>query len=168
MQVQNILVKLAKVSLLSGLLVSSFACKPQLLPNTSIKDNSENRAIMAFIEEYRKAVESHRVENIMALVAPDYADKADRDAPPTILNTNDLKNKLEQSLGHVKEVTLSMHVQNVERDGDNFKVVYYYVEHALVTTPSGDQWMTASDVNRIVLHKKSRREGGGFEIRSGL
>lgn len=153
--------------LLLGLLFIS-ACKPDLIPNTSITDTKRNRAVIDFMQEYKKAVESHSVDQIMALVSPVYADRILADAPPEVLNPEQLRAKLTDALTHIKQVALSIHVQDVHEEDKLITVTYYYIEHALVSTPTGEQWNTFSDVNRMYLTKKPSKEGGGFEIISGL
>ncbi len=143
-------------------------CKPNLLPNTNVRATRENRVIVDFVNQYKKAVESRSADAVMALVAADYFDAGGNNDPADDVNRDQLEKKLRDSMAKVKELTLKIIVQNIERNDDMVNVVYYFSENALVQFPSGEKWTAMSDVNRMVLRLKGRSLADGFEIVSGL
>ncbi len=44
------------------------------IPNTEVEDTDENRQVVAFMEEYRHALEAVDVGRLLSLAAPDYYD----------------------------------------------------------------------------------------------
>ena len=57
-------------ALLLGLLVVS--CTPEYIPNTDVEDTAENRGVISFCEEYRRAVEQRKIGLLLQLAAPSY------------------------------------------------------------------------------------------------
>ncbi|MES2503345.1 MAG: hypothetical protein V4534_00530 [Myxococcota bacterium] len=150
--------------LVLGLILVVAACKPKLIANTSVKDNRSNRAVIAFMEEYRNAIVSRSVPDIMNLVSPDYSESNGTADPNDDYNYAQLQEKLEKTYAHVKEVTIRMHVQNIFKKDGNVNVFYFYNQHSLIAMPAGEQWTAVNDVNRLVLRPKDK----SFEILSGL
>lgn len=143
-------------------------CTPKLIPNTSIRDTKENRAVTKFMDDYRNAIVSRSIPDIMALVSPDYLETSGTNEPADDYNYVQLQQKLEKTFSHVKEVNLHIHIQNVLNKDKKYNVFYFYNQHSLVDLPSGEQWMAVNDVNRLVLKPRSDTTEGGFEIMSGL
>jgi hypothetical protein len=154
------------LALASFLAVS--ACKPRLLPNTSIKDTAENREVVKFMESYKAALELHSVPEVMKLVAHDYFDNGGTPEASDDIGYSQLEEKLQKTFAQVKSVSLRYFVQNIQRREDKIEVVYFFNEHMLVGLPVGEQWMAANDVNRMVLRAKGRRPVDGYEVVSGL
>jgi hypothetical protein len=151
-----------------GLLLVSSACKPRLIPNSSVPDTKENRIVTAFMEDYKNAIISRSVPDIMSLVSPDYLETNGTSDAYDDYNYSQLQDKLTKTYAHVKEVTLNIHIQNIVRKEDKIMVFYFYNQHSLVNVPTGEQWMALNDVNRLVLKLKGRTPSDGLEIISGL
>ena len=49
------------------LLVAVVGCSKSYIPNTDVEDNSDNRKVIAFCEEYRHAVEDKDVGKLLKL-----------------------------------------------------------------------------------------------------
>ncbi len=154
--------------ILVGLVLASSACKPRLIPNTSVPDTKENHAVAKFMEDYRNAIISRSVPDIMLMVSPDYLETSGTIEAGDDYNYAQLQEKLEKTYAHVKEVTLRLHIQNITRKDDRIMVFYFYNQHSLVELPAGEQWMAVNDVNRLVLKLKGSKAWDGLEILSGL
>ena len=150
------------------LVTSMSACKPRLLPNSSVPDTKENRAIAQFMEGYKTAIVNRSTLEIMTMVSPDYLETNGTLDPADDYNYAQLQKKLEEAYSHIKELTLRYHIQNIVRKENIFNVYYYYNQHSLITMPSGEQWMAVNEVNRLVLKMKGKSVSNGFEIVSGL
>lgn len=151
-----------------GLLLASSACKPRLIPNSSVPDTKENRTVAAFMEDYKNAIVSRSVPDIMLLVSPDYLETSGTTDPADDYNYAQLQEKLDKTYSHVKEITLRLHIQNIARQEGKIMVFYFYNQHSLVELPAGEQWMALNDVNRLVLKMKGKKASDGLEIISGL
>jgi len=55
-----------------SLLLSSAGCTTRLIPNTDVSDTAENRTVVEFCEEYRRAVETRKIGLLMSLAHPKY------------------------------------------------------------------------------------------------
>lgn len=149
-------------------LLAFSACKPGLLPETSVPNTKQNRAVVAYLDLYRQAVENRSAQGVMELVAQDYFEDG---ATPQIdddYGYTQLEEKLTKTFEKIENIHLKFHIQNIEQRDQFIDVVYYFVERALIKYPSGSQWMSANDVNRVVLRMKGKSLDDGFEIVSGL
>ena len=153
--------------LLLPLLVFS-ACKPNLLPDTSVPDTKQNRAVIAFLDQYRQAFQQRSVADVMALVSADYFENGGTPQTDDDYDYSQLQTKLNNTFDKLESVVLSFHVQNIAKRDQYIDVVYYFVERALVKYPTESQWMSANDLNRVVLKLKGKNYKDGFEIMSGL
>ena len=158
---------------LLSLLLTLSACKPGLIPNTSVVDNDENMAITNFLVKYRQAMEDKSAEDVMALVAKDY-NQAALESPNntnTALNYNydTLEKNLEKFFSHAKKLSLSFHIQHVYNEVNLYEVVYFYNQQVLYNFKSGEEWVSTKDVNRMILRKiKDENSEDTFEILRGL
>ncbi|MFZ9888282.1 MAG: hypothetical protein ACO3JL_12340 [Myxococcota bacterium] len=153
------------------------ACKPALLPNTTLEDTKENRAIAEFVAHYQKAVESRAPDQVLALVAEDYFEDMGTVDASDDYGLEQLEARLSTSFEHARAVHLEMFLQRVSYDEDRnlYSVDYRYSQRALLAFEAGEQWVTHSDVNRLVLRPRiedkdsdQNKELGGFLIVSGL
>ena len=149
------------------LLVSS-ACKPGLLPQSSVPDTKENRAVKEFLDTYKSATECRSVDGIMDLVAPDFFEGLHSEESRDKYGYSELRTKLQNTFAKIDTLTLSYHIQKIERKENLFFVYYYFVQRALVSYPSEPEWVTVTDVNRMVLRMKGKQISDGFEILSGI
>lgn len=158
------------LSLSLSLGVVAAGCKPDLLPNTTIEDTSQNRAIAEFVGKYQQAVETRSAEQVLSLVAEDYYEDLGTVDPQDDYGIERLADELAESFAHTKAIHLELFLQNVSHDKerDLYAVDYRYNQRALLTFDSGDQWITHTDVNRIVLRPRGESTEDGFVIVSGL
>ncbi len=144
------------------------ACKAKLIPNTAVGDTAENRAVMDFFKQYKQATESRSVKDVMALVADDYFENGTRFESNDKYGYAQLAEKLTKAFERVEAMNLSYFIQNVKREDNLLKVVYYFVERALIKYPSESKWLSVNDVNQVVLRMKGKSYQEGFEVVSGL
>jgi hypothetical protein len=149
-------------------LLALIGCHPKKIPNSSVLDTSQNRAIVKFLGEYQKALEQRSPEAILKLVSKDYLEDNASDEVERHYNYDGLKKKLEKEMSRIKDLRVNIYVQNIQDSMEQLLVVYYYQSRALMTFPAGDRYMQANDVNQMVLRKKGPKPSDGFEIISGL
>ncbi len=156
--------------LVVGTLTALGACKPELIAGTTVEDSEENRKVLEFLTRYQQAMQNRSVDDIVKLCAADYFEDNGNNDPKDDYNVDGLRAKLATHFKMTKELTLEVYVQTVERsqnDGAVVAVAYRYNTRALVGFPSGDKWLTATEVNKIKLRPLADDEAG-FRIISGL
>lgn len=160
----------ALLSLALGALLVTVACKPKLLPNTTLEDTAENRALVDVMLKYKQAVESRSAEQVLSLVAEDYFEDMGTVDPSDDYGIERLGEQLEETFGHAKAIHLDLFLQHVTRDKERglWAVDYRFNQRALLSFPAGDQWVTHTDVNRVVLRQRGDSIDDGFLIVSGL
>ncbi|MBM4280894.1 MAG: hypothetical protein FJ137_09065 [Deltaproteobacteria bacterium] len=143
-------------------------CKPALIPGASVEDSAENRKVLTFLTRYQAAMQERSVDKLAALCAADYFEDNGNDDPKDDYNLDGLKARLTEHFARTKELVLEVYVQQVERvDDGHVGVAYRYNTRALVGFPSGDKWLTATEVNKIILRPVEKDEAG-YRILSGL
>src|ERR1700759_818113 len=70
------------------------ACSPSMIPNTDVEDNSQNRKVIAFCEEYRHAVEDKDVGRLVKLASPRYFEDGGNTNPEDDIEFDGLKDYL--------------------------------------------------------------------------
>jgi hypothetical protein len=144
------------------------ACKPDLIPGTTVEDTEANRDVLVFLTRYQAAMQERSPEKVAALCAADYYEDNGNQDPKDDYNLDGLKAKLADHFARTKELTLEVYVQQVERlDDGRIGVAYRYNTRALVHFPSGDKWLTATEVNKILLRAVEGDEVG-YRIVAGL
>ena len=148
-------------------LSAASGCKPELIPGTQVEDSDENREVLTFLTRYQAAMQARKVDDVIKLCAADYFETNGNDTPADDYNIDGLRTKLGEHFGRTKEIVLEVYVQQIERTDDAVKVAYRYNTRALVGFPSGDKWLTATDINKISLRQIEDDEIG-YRILSGL
>ena len=148
-------------------------CKAELLPGSAVEDNSDNRAVVDFVEEYRKAIEARSSDRVLTLVADDYWEDGGTPDQEDDYGVEKLQASLEKSFDHANAIYLELFVQSVVFDEEKgvWNVDYRYRERALLSFDAGEKWVTHTDVNRIVLRARAddrEHTDDGFLIVSGL
>lgn len=158
-----ILMATANLILVSG-------CKPDLLPGTNIEDTSENRAVVEFVEEYRTAVESRSAEAVLNLVADDYFEDQGTATDEDDYGIEKLREDLDTHFKHADVIQLKVEVQHISYypEKELVHVYYRYLQRAHLKLPAGNQWVTDSDTNRLVLRQQGMSPADGLVIISGL
>ena len=142
-------------------------CKPDLIPGTQVEDSEENRKVLEFLTRYQAAMQARKVDDVVNLCAADYFETNGNDDPKDDYNLDGLRGKLTEHFGRTKEIVLEVYVQEISRPDGVVRVAYRYNTRALVSFPSGDKWLTATDVNKITLRPVEGDEVG-FRILAGL
>ena len=144
------------------------ACKPELIPGTTVEDSEENRQVLAFLTLYQQAMQNRSSDDVVKLCAADYFEDNGNSDPKDDYNIDGLRSKLTEHFKMTKELTLEVYVQTVDRaDPALVAVAYRFNTRALVSFPAGDKWLTATEVNKIKLRAVAD-DANGFRIVSGL
>lgn len=152
---------LAAFSLFTASMIGG--CGDEMIPNTTVPDNAENRAVLHFVEDYRHAVERRDVSAILSLVSDRFFDDNG-----TIQTTDDRDyDQLREELARFEElldVRYEVRYRRVTMRPDRILVDYTFTASYKIATPDGDHWERRLRDNRIEL----AREEGEFRIISGI
>lgn len=140
------------------------ACGARRISGTEIPDNRDTRAIVAVIDEYRKAVEARNAEAVLALVSSSYFDDAGTPDPADDLDREQLGRALPRHMQQLTSVRLGIGVKQVDVKGDTATANVFYDGHYRVATAGGETAKQANDVAQM----KFVRENGKWLIASGL
>jgi ketosteroid isomerase-like protein len=134
------------------------------IPDTDIRDTADNRAIVAVVDEYRKAFERRDPAAVLALVSPSYYDDFRSNDPGDAVDFERLQKALPDAFQRLAGLRLEIGVRKIDARGDVATVDLFYDTRYRITTPRGEVAKRDSDVNRMTL----KRESGGWRIASGL
>ncbi|MBZ4417100.1 nuclear transport factor 2 family protein [Myxococcus sp. RHSTA-1-4] len=142
------------------------ACAPKLIPGTDIVDNSDTRAILQVMEQYRSALENRDAAAIQALVTKDFREDAGTPSEPDDdLTTANLGPYLENLFKQVQGTQVELDVRRIQINEDLgvAGAIYYWKANwrmpGLNTRPQRE-----SELEQMVF----RREDGQWKIVSGI
>jgi hypothetical protein len=152
---------LARTALLA---VVALACTPPRIPNTTIPDTPDTRAVLKVVEEYASALQRRDAVALLALAAPTYFDDAGTTDPSDDLDLAGLTAALPADLARLQGLRVEIVVRGLEIAGDSasaevFSDLWYQVTVKDGTIPRRD-----TDVHRM----RFARVQGIWKITSGL
>jgi ketosteroid isomerase-like protein len=140
------------------------ACAPKRIPGTEIEDNSDTRAILQVMEQYRAALEARDAGAIQALVTKDFREDAGTPSEPDDdLTAANLGPYLEGLFQQLQSPKVELDVRRVQVGEDVAAAIYYWKASwrmpGLSPKPQRE-----SELEQMVF----RREGGTWKIASGI
>ncbi len=145
---------------------SSVACSSAYIPNTDVVDTEDNRRIIAFCEQYRKAVEARRVGELLKLASADYYDNGGNVDASDDIDRAGLEAYLTGKFNDASELRYEIRYRRVS-DGDDGVVLvdYTYSASYRLKKPDGaETWRTTVQDNRLELVP----EADGYLVLSGM
>lgn len=150
------------IAALAALLAAACA---RNIPNTEIRDTTDNRAIISAVDAYRKAFDTRNVDGVMMLVSPRYYDDGGTIDASDDVDYKALPVVLQDTFQRIKDVRLEFGITNIEMVGDKAMVDLFYDAKYRVTTPRNEIAKRDTDVQRLVFQKD---EQGAWKIITGL
>ncbi|MEM1413749.1 MAG: hypothetical protein AAGH15_02550 [Myxococcota bacterium] len=144
---------------------ATFGCaKP--IEGTTIDDTPENREVMEFVEDYRRAVEDRDVGALLRLTSEDYFDDNGTPTGDDDLDYTRLQEKLVAWSERVQDVRYDIKFRNVAHVDGRIIVEVTYGGRFLTAAPDGEErWSRRIANHRLIL----QREGDGeLRIVAGL
>jgi len=151
-------------SLALALALTAVGCARDVIPNTDVEDNAENREVVQFVERYRHAMEERDVAGLLALVSGRYYDDNGTPIGTDDMDVDGLREKLAAFHDRVLAVRYEIRYRRVTFAQEHVLVDYTYTGSFRMSTPEGERWSRRLADNRIVL----AREHGELKIVSGL
>ncbi len=143
--------------LLPLVLMVAVACSPRLIPGTPLADNTDNRAILEVLRQYKNAFEARDAAAIAALASPRYLDARDS------ISRETLDKNLTERFEHVKDARLDIQVRRIEVERQHATVEYFY-STAFLIDAAGADWVRESDDKRMTLEHTD----AGWKVVNGL
>ncbi|MBI4702360.1 MAG: hypothetical protein HY744_14655 [Deltaproteobacteria bacterium] len=155
--------------LLGGILALA-SCSVQYIPNTDVEDTSQNRAIVAFCEKYRKAVERQDIATLLEMAAPEYYEDGGNVDASDDIDYAGLKEYLLGKFGDASAIRYEVRYRRVLDHGDRVYVDYTYSgSFQLLAADAGagdgeQKWRHTVEENRLELASV----GESFKILAGM
>jgi hypothetical protein len=145
--------------------LSATGCSKNYIPNTDVEDTSENRKVILFCEEYRKAVEERNVGKLVSLMSPDYFEDGGNAKGADDLDAQGVKDYLVSMFKNTTSVRYEIRYRRVEaQPNTQVFVEYTYAAAYKIKTERGEEWKHTIADNRLVLLP----DGETFKILSGM
>ena len=154
-----------KLGFLVILSIAAAGCSPSYIPNTDVEDNSDNRKVISFCEDYRHAVEEKDVGKLLKLASPRYFEDGGNTNPDDDMDFDGLKDYLTASFVKTQTIRYEIRYRKVTF-GENKKVFVEYSYSASFRIPGlkGEEWKHTVADNRLVL----TTEGESYKILEGM
>lgn len=143
------------------------ACSSSMIPNTDVPDNSDNRKVISFCEEYRHAMEDKNVAKLLALASPRYHDDHATPQGSDDTDYDILKDTLAALFAKTSQIRYEIRYQRVIFTENNHVLVNYRYT-ASYRTGAGEnergQWHHSVADNQLDLVP----DGDGYKILAGM
>ncbi len=122
------------------------------IPNTTVKDTPENRAVITFMENYRNAVEARDVGALLAMAHPQYLDDNGTPSGDDDIDYRGLQQKLSRWRERVTDVRYEIKYRTISREMDRVLIAYRFSASFRIAYDEEDQrWSRRIGENRLVL-----------------
>jgi len=146
-------------------LLFAWGCARSFIPNTDVEDSAFNRDVIAFCEQYRKAVERRNTAALLEMADPSYFEDGGNADATDDLDYAGLREYLEGKFAETKAIRYEIRYRRVVRGrNDEIYVEYTYSASYKVPTQKGDVWRRAVADNRLELIPA----GDSFKIIAGM
>lgn len=147
---------------LSAAALASSGCATHYIPNTDVEDTSENRKVITFCEQYRRAVELQDVGALLKLAAPSYyEDGGNADATDDI-DYAGLKDYLTSKFSSASGIRYEIRYRRVKKGEvcngvrkedctPRWFVDYTYSASYRIPGMKGDEWHRRVEENRLEI-----------------
>jgi hypothetical protein len=140
-------------------------CETQNIPNTRVKDTTENREIIDFVEKYRHAVEERNSAELLGMASKFYYDDMGTPAGEDDVDYDGLKAGLERLHNEVIAARYQISYRGLTYlSNDKLLVDLLYTGWFKINTTEGAQWRRRLEPHRVVL----AREDGQLRVVSGM
>jgi hypothetical protein len=148
-----------------GCALCLLACSKDYIPNTDLEDTEENRKVVSFCEEYRRAVELRNVGLLLKLAHDRYYEDGGNIDTSDDLDRAGLAEYLNGRFREAKALRYEIRYRRITkgRKGELF-VDYTYSASYKIPTEKGDMWRRTVADNRLEITPK----GESYLILAGM
>ena len=149
----------------TALIVLAPGCKTHYIPNTTVEDTEQNRAVVEFVEKYRHAVERRNVGQLVDMAHPKYFEDGGNVDHADDIDYAGLQDHLAERFSLAKDVRYEVRYRRIGQGrAGTIEVDYTYTASFKLPTANGDVWRRVVQDNRILLVPN----GESFKIVSGM
>ena len=134
----------------------STGCGATMIPNTDVEDNAENRQVIAFMEDYRKAVEAKDIGTLLGLASEDYYDDSGTPAANDDVDYDGLRESLAVWAERLEKVRYEIRYRRITQTHDKVFVDFTYTGSFRIKTDDGEKAIRKLEDNRVVLARSDR------------
>lgn len=139
----------------------------QTIPNTTVPDTQENREVIAFMEEFRQAMEERDVRAVLSMTSPDYLDHNGSHLSDDDIDFEDLEERFTTWRDRVMDVRYEIKYQRVTFDFPRVYVDFRYTASFQIADAEGEgHWSRRLRDTRMVLTRDE--DSDRFLILSGI
>jgi hypothetical protein len=129
-------------------------CSKSYIPNTDVPDTAENRKLVSFCEQYRKAVSRKDVAELIKLASPDYYEDGGNVDAADDIDYAGLQEYLTDRFQEARAIRYEIRYRRVSRDRDRIFVDYTFTSSWRIIVGNVEQWQRKVDDNRLQLVEK--------------
>lgn len=144
--------------------LAAAACHDKVIPNTEIPDNDDNRAIIAFCERYRHAVEDRNVGLLLSLASQRYFDNSGTPLADDDIDRAGLEQVLSDRFKELKTMRYEIKYRNVFEGVGVVYVEFTYNMAFQYEIGGKAKWANRTADNRLELERIPE----GFLILTGM
>ena len=149
------------------------ACSEHYIPNTDVEDTEENRKLISFCEQYRKAVERRDVALLLKLVSTEYYEDGGNADASDDMDYAQFKEYLtgatadETGTAFLDALAIRHEIRyrRVVKENDRIFIDYTYSASYKIPTTGGEAWKRKVDDNRLELVETAE---GEYKIIAGM
>jgi hypothetical protein len=158
-----------KTSILNALfaiwMAGASGCGSTQIPNTRVEDTEENREVLEFVEQYRKAVEARDSITLLKMASEYYFDDMGTSSGDDDIDYDGLKDGLTRLRNEIMAARYQISYRGLTSLSDERLMVdLLYTGWFKLQTPDGPQWRRRLEPHRLVL----TREDKALKIVSGM
>ncbi len=151
------------------LFLALVCCSKSYIPNTDVQDSEDNRSVITFCEQYRRAVEDKNVSLLLKMASDRYYEDGGDTVAENDVDYSGLKDYLSTSFQKTAAIRYEVRYRRVSLSARSDVYVDYtysasYRIPTLSAKGSTDEWRHAVADNRLVL----ARVGDSYKILSGM
>jgi hypothetical protein len=129
-------------------------CSHPYIPNTDVADTPENRKIISFCEQYRKAVSRKDVAELIRMASPDYYEDGGNVDASDDIDYAGLQDYLTDRFQDAKSIRYEIRYRRVSKERDRIYVDYTFTASWRIIVNNTEQWQRKVDDNRLELVPK--------------
>jgi hypothetical protein len=141
-----------------------FACTTKYIPNTDVPDTEENRELIAFCEEYRRAVERKNIGALLKLASERYYEDGGNVDASDDIDLAGLEEYLSDRFQDASAIRYEIRYREISREEGRIYVDYTYSASFRIPGVSSEEWKRRVEDNRLEIVE----EDGKLRIIAGM
>ena len=143
----------------------SAGCSKHYIPNTDVEDTGDNRKVITYCEEYRKAVEEKNVLALLKMAHARYYEDGGNAKPEDDIDFDGLKDYLTSNFLKTNAIRYEIRYRKITfTERKDVMIDYTYTASYRIPGLKNEEWRHTVADNRLVL----AHEGDSFRITSGM